>query len=227
MKKSLLILFILLALTVFPGRRVQAAGANYSLSPATSIVSVGDALAVDVVADTGGVAVTRFVVVISFDTTKLQVVDSDSTTAGTQIRKGTLTTQPPTVNKVDVVAGKITYDSGTLTTPYSSRGVLATIIFKTIAKGTVTPTISFTESQMLGTGGTNSLEVATNGTYVIQDSATSVTPPATTTTSPNASTSGTTKGGLPSTGVFEDTLAVLLLGGGLLFGSWVLGKKMI
>lgn len=216
MKKFLPILFLLLM--TFPGS-VKAASPTFSLSPASSSVAVGESFTISVVLDTATQAITRAVAVISFDTTKLQVIDGNSSIVGTQIRQGTAISAVPSVNKVDVVTGKITYDTGVLTTAYKGSGTLATITFKTISAGSVIPTISLVDSQILSSTGTNLLSSVTNGTYTILEAEEEI--------GGVTTTSSTTPTTLPQTGALENTLIMLLLGGVLFGGSWFLRKKSL
>lgn len=182
-----------------------AAAASLSLSPASATHNLNGIFTVDIVLDTGGDAVSGATAMLTFDTTKLSVQDSDPATAGIQIRPGPVLGQLPVAgsNSVDAAAGTIRYDAGTAGTTYTGRGVLATITLKAIAQGTGQVNFVFNPSSTTNTslvaaasGPTNLLTVVNNGVYTIGSGYTA--PPS-----------------LPPTGVVENTLAIL--GGGVLF----------
>jgi len=179
------------------------AASTLSLSPAAATKAVNDTFSVDIVVDTGGDAIGGVTAMLSYDTSKLQV-------QGSSITPGSIfgSSIAPFTNTVDATTnpGQIRYDSGTLGTPYTGRGTLATITFRAIALGTAGVNFIFNPSATTGTslvaaasGPTNLLTSVQNGTYTVA--------------------SGGTTTVLPATGALENTLIVL--GGGL--GFLVLG----
>lgn len=175
--------------------------ASMSLSPATLSRDVGDEFTVDIVVDPEGEESSGATALISYDSSKLQ---AQTVTAGTSY------TQELT-NEIDPTAGQIHFDAGVLGTTVTSRTTLATITFKAIAAGVAQVNFTFDPNATTNTSIVASSAVpptnlltdgnVNNGSYTI--SATGTT------------TSGTS-GTLPNTGVVEDTLMVLGIGGALL-----------
>jgi LPXTG-motif cell wall-anchored protein len=168
--------------------------------------------------------------VLTFDVNALQVVDDDVATAGTQIKPGPLFTTPAATNSVDTVAGKITYDTGTLTPAYSGHGVLASVTFKALASGITRPPFVFNSSAIIASDGSNILDAVNDGTYTISGTGgTTTTNTSNATYMTNTTNTATTQTStiLPQTGAVENTLILVGLGGGFLLISWVLRKKMI
>ena len=195
--KSALILLTFVAVTAlfFAAPTKAMATASFSLSPASGTQTVGSTFTADIILDTGGDAVSGASALLTYDTTKLQVV-------GSQLTQGPIFNQSPLVNKVDPSAGTIQYDSGSLGTSYTGRGTMATITFKALAAGTAQVNFVYNPGSTSNTsivaaasGPTNLLGVVNNGVYTISSSG-----------------GGTT---LPSTGALENTLA--LLAGGVIF----------
>lgn len=186
--------------SIFP-KSVLAAAA-FSLSPASNATpyAVGNTITVDIVLDTGPDAVSGATAIITYDTAKLSVQDDDANTAGVQIKPGTLFNQSPLTNTVDTTTGTIRYDSGSLGTTFTGRGVIATIHFRAIATGSAAVNFVFnpaattnTSIVAKATGPENLLQTVNNGVYTIGSGGATV---------------------LPNAGVVENALA--LLGGGLL-----------
>lgn len=225
MKKIVLVSLVFFFLNIFVRpSQVHAVGASLLLSPATYSAVVGTTFTVDILVDTGGVATTNHIkAVITFDTSKLQVVDADAATVGTQIKAGPIISSLPSINSVDAVTGKITYDTGVISPAYSGHGTLATITFKALAAGITRPPFDFTNSSITSPDGSNILEVVNDGTYTLGASGAGTTTDTTTTTTTTSDTTTT----LPQTGVVEDTLMVVGLGVFLIFGSWVLRRKVV
>ena len=192
-------IFLAFLIFVFLTPKGAWAAASLSLSPASSTKAVNDTFSVDIVLDTGGDPVGGATAILTYDTAKLQA-------QGASLTPGPIfgSSVSPFANTVNATTnpGQIRYDSGTLVTPYTGRGTLATITFRAIAVGTAQVNFTFNPSSTTGTsivaaasGPTNLLTTVNNGTYTI-------------------TSSGTTTTLLP-TGAVETTLAVL--GGGLAF----------
>ncbi len=204
-----LFLFILTILYLTLNSSTSAfAAVTFSLNPAAKNLSVGDSFSANIVLDTGGQAVTGATVVLTYDPSKLSVVDASSTQVGTQIGQGSVFLNPLS-NVVDTVLGKITLDYGASQSSFSGQGTLGTINLRALSNSIGTA-ISFvitggTSNSAVYSGGANVLSAATNGTYVI----------GTTTTSQVSTASA-----LPQTGGVEDTIfmvvaSMIFLSGGL------------
>lgn len=181
-----------------------ALAASLSLSPASGTEKIGDLFSVDVILDTGTDSVSGATAIINYDAAKLQVQDDDSASSGVQIKQGTIFNQTPLTNSVDATMGKIRYDSGSLGTSYTGRGVMATIHFKAQTAGTAAVTFVFDSNSTIDTslvaaasGPTNLLTTVQDGNYTIGTASATPTPV------------------LLPTGVVENTLVALL--GGLVF----------
>jgi hypothetical protein len=204
-------IFVCIALFVFTK---PAWAASLSLSPATASKNVDDLFAVDIVLDTEGVAVSGATAIIDYDTAKLQVQDDNSSATGVNIEPGANLTQVLT-NTVDTSAGQIRYDAGNLGASYTGRGVIATIHFKAIDVGIAQASFVFTSGQTTNTsavaaasGPTSLLTRVNDGNFTISEV-------------------GTTSEPLPATGVVEDTLMVLGVGGAFLMFGLFFAKKAL
>lgn len=212
------ILIILTTLVAFMEPQLVWAASTLSLSPASAIQNVGDIFSVDVILDSGGDAVSGATAILKYDTTRLQVQDDDSVAAGVQIRQGAIFNQTPLTDTVDTTAGQIRYDSGSLGTSYTGRGVMATVRFKAVAVGVAPVTFVFDSNSTIDTslvaaasGPTNLLTTVQDGNYTIN----------------MATATGQTPVSLPPTGVVENTLAAL--GGGIILLAFglIFGRKAI
>jgi hypothetical protein len=144
--------------------------ATLTLSPTSNSVSINSTFAVNIVLNTGGQnAYGADINKIHFNPSFLQVVDSDSVTAGVQIAAGAL--MPMTIiNSVDNTGGSVQFSQ--LATPgstYSGSGTLATITFRAASAGTSNVTFDFTsgsgtDSNVAGLGGDLLLSVG-SGSY--------------------------------------------------------------
>ena len=169
--------------------------ATLSLSPTSLTKAVGSTFNVDVVLDPKTDAVSAASVIINYDTAKLTAVS---------VTQGALFNTPLT-NTIDTTIGQIRYDSGSLTTAVTTRGVMATVLFRAVAAGSANATILFDPTVTTGTslvaaasGSTNLLTGVDNGIYTITSGAV-VTQP------------------LPQTGAVENTIAIFV--GGVIFLS--------
>lgn len=198
-----LILFLVVGLIFVP----SALAATFSLSPSTATKNVGTTFNVNIVLDTKGDAVTGATAILTYDTAKLEVVDSDTTQTGIQIKPGTIFNQAPLTNTVNTSTGQIRYDSGSLGSTYTGSGTMATITFKTLLAGTAKVDYTFTSGSTTNTSlvaasspaGTNLLTGVTGGTYTI---------------SASVGGGGATPAPLPESGVSFPT--ILVFGAGIL-----------
>ncbi len=180
----------LLSLNSTPARAVGTA--TLSLSPSSSTVALNQNFNVAITLNTGG-GPTDGVDVYSlrFNPAILQVVDSDSLTAGVQIAPGTLL--PITSwNSVDNALGTIQFSQSTSGgTNFNGSGNLATITFKGIANGTSALTFDFTSGNTTDSNvayqGVDQLLSVTNGSFTVDSLAPSV--------SINSPTTGSTVSG--------------------------------
>lgn len=195
MRKFLPISLICLISLIWP--MPAFAAASLSLSPASATKSVGTTFNVDIIVDTGGDATGGVTAILTYDTTKLSV-------SGSALTPGPIfgSSVAPFTNTVDATTGQIRYDSGTLGTPYTGRGTLATITFRTVAAGSAAVNFVYNPSSTTGTslvaastGPTSLLSTVNNGIYTI--------------------TSGAVTTTLLPTGAVENTIAMVL--GGLVF----------
>lgn len=185
---------------------VALAAVTFSLSPAAKNLNVGDSFTANIMLDTGGQAVTGATAVLTYDPSKLSVIDASSALAGTQIGPGTVFLNPLS-NIVDTVLGKITLDYGATQASFSGQGTFGTINFRALAQSAGTP-VSFvitggTSNSAVYSAGANVLSAATNGTYVI--------------TAAGAAQGGATPSALPQSGGVEET--IFLIAASLIFLS--------
>lgn len=217
MKKFLVAIFSLSLFTVISSKSAFAA-ATLSLSPATATKAVNDTFAVDIVMDTGGEAVTGATAILTFDASKLQVTDDNSSITGVQVTNGSIFPQlvlPE--NQVDNSAGTIRYDGAVTSqaSAYTGHGTIATIHFTAKATGVTQVTFTYVSGGTTNTslvtvvnssGPANILNSVNNGTYTIN------------------ATGGTTT--TPVTGALENTIMLLVGGLFLITTGAFLAKKV-
>src|SRR3989344_1913375 len=177
--KKILILFISLALVpIFTDAAattsvvIGGGSATLSLSSASGSYSTGDIFSVNILLNTGDIAIQGVdVAYLNYNPALLEAQDDDNSTIGIQITAGSL--MPSTLTNVaDNTAGKITFsqvtDSGT---NYTGSGTLATIRFKALSAGTANATFDFTAGSTIdaniASAGEDILGSVTNGSYVI------------------------------------------------------------
>ncbi len=125
---------LLLALALMPATPAAAApSGTITMNPPNSTLNMGDTVLVTI--DLNVTTMNRVAVGISYDTSVLQVVDSDGGTAGTQILAGPFP-GGGTVTQNDVSAGIINYQYQVAgTSEVSGSGTLATVQFLALAQG--------------------------------------------------------------------------------------------
>lgn len=221
MKSKISVLFIVLFLS-FLASGLNPAGAQaavtFSLSPSSKTINVGDSVDVSILLDTGGQTVSGGSAILTFDPSKLQVVDSNAAQVGVQVSTGSVFTTALT-NSVDTVNGKITLDYGLSAGAFSGSGTFGKISFKGLIAATSTP-VSFiigsgasSTSSAVYASGSNVLGAANSGSYTVLTATASTTP------TPISSASA-----LPRTGAVENTIFLLMLGFFILSGGVVLAK---
>lgn len=189
-KRVLVIVFLLLITLAVPLTlrelqkqqeiRSRAAGEaiEFSFVPNTLTKQVGDNVDVQIVLDGKTNNVSAVDIIISFDTSLVDVTGFTPTAVfNTQL-----------INKPDNQAGTVRYAAGNLTlTPIAGVTNLGTLSFKTKVPGIAT--ISFQKTQVASSGGTSDLPVTppTPDSYTIT-AATSPTPSPTPTSPPSAPT---------------------------------------
>jgi hypothetical protein len=153
--------------------------ATLSLSPSTNSVSVDGTFDVNILLNTGGqstygVDINR----LNFDKNILQVVDMNSSIAGTQITAGTLmlTTM---MNSVDNTLGTVQFsqvpwdqaNSKPTTFSNNAQGTLATVRFRAIKVGTANVSFDFTSGSSIDSNisgiGSDLLSSVSNGSYTV------------------------------------------------------------
>ncbi len=193
MRKILVIILFLTGLVMPKG----VFAATLSLSPTSLTQAVGSTFNVDVVLDPKTDSVSAASVIVDYDATKLTAL---------AVTQGALFSSAPLTNTIDTTKGEIRYDSGSLTSAITTRGVMATIQFRSIAAGSANATILFDPTVTTGTslvaaasGPTNLLTGVDNGIYTITGTGTVTNTP------------------LPATGAVENTIAIFA--GGVIFLS--------
>jgi hypothetical protein len=126
-------------------------------------VVIGEEFTVTVTVDECGWEMLSASLVVSFDVTKLQVMDDDGVTPGVQITPGECP-QPDFVpdNRADNTAGTITYAAEAESACYG--GLIATIRFEAVGLGTTA--LDFLDS-WLGDSSGNPVHHVANGTTVV------------------------------------------------------------
>ena len=133
----LLVLIIPLCFALCPIKQVLAAGSvDLTLATATQTVKLGDTFDVVIQAQSGSQEVVGADVFLNFDPSRLEVVDIDNVTAGTQILGGlSLTTE--LWNSADSSSGQIDYSAGKFISFPKGTFTIATVCFR--ALGTASP----------------------------------------------------------------------------------------
>jgi len=193
----LFFLFFSLPASHFP-LPIYAAGASFSLSPASGSYKVDAAFNVNVVLNTGGEQTSGADAILLYEPQKLGV---QTITAGTIFSSYPVKTTNSTAGKISISG--IISDA---TSSFSGEGSFATITFKPLSSGTTTVRFDFTLNEPTdsnvakkGTQGEDILSSVSNATYTLTG----------TTVTPTPGSGGPTP---PTSGVFEITFAFLLAG---------------
>lgn len=165
-------------------------GAKITLNTSDATLKVGDKTTVTIRVESDDVEIKAYKVVISYDPTKLRVIDKDTQTSGTQV-SFTDTFFTDTANLASEQIGTIEV---TATTPSSAVTVnrnVADIEFEARATGTVTLEIIEEQSSLTDTNDANALESTVP--LVITIAGDSTTP------------TGTPTPVLPKSGIFDES----------------------
>jgi chitodextrinase len=137
----------------------QASSATFSISPSSQSVNINSTFTANIILNTGGQAIYGVDVnSVRFNPSVLQVVDSDTNTAGIQIAPGALMSQV-FVNTADNTSGTIQFSQvATPGTTYLGSGTLASITFRAVGSGSSNVSIDFspgsgTDSNIAGANG--------------------------------------------------------------------------
>lgn len=160
--------------SLFLAFAVTASAATLSLSPTNKTVNVGDTFTISVLLNTAGQSIDGVdLKSLNYNPYNLQVINPNNGIASNQIQAGVL--MPNTLaNSVDTVNGKIVFSQVTNGgSKYNGSGTLATVTFKTLVAGTVSPTFNFTSGATtdsnVASGGVDILTGVTNGQYIINN----------------------------------------------------------
>lgn len=162
--------------TSLPLKRTQAEeGAILLLTPAQKSLSVGEELEVRVDLKTNNLKVSGVDVILSYDPSLIEVLDTDGDSQnGVQLRPGLLFPQYP-VNEVDSTSGRIGFSAAALPPKtFAGEGTLAYIKLRALKQGTATLRIEFTEgkttdSNVVAAGrGDDVLDKVVNALYSIK-----------------------------------------------------------
>lgn len=215
---AILLVLFLSFLTSWLNPTAAHAAVTFSLSPSSKIINITDSVDVSIILDTGGQTVSGGSAILTYDPSRLQVVDANSALSGVQVSTGAVFTTALT-NSVDSVNGKITLDYGLSAGTFSGNGTFGRITFKGLIAATSTP-VSFilgsgssSTSSAVYASGSNVLGAANSGSYTVLAAASSPTP-----------TIAASSSALPRTGAVENTIFLLILGFFILFGGVVLAK---
>lgn len=167
MKKILIILTLVF---VFFVSTSTSFAATLILSPASGSISAGQTITVDIMIDTKGADIDGVdVYSLRYNSSILEVVDSNPSTSGVQISPGSLFPLTLT-NKVTpgiIQLSQVTSGG----TSYKGAGKLATITFKGVANGTSAVTFDFTAGSTSDTnvagGGVDKLTSVAGGSYTV------------------------------------------------------------
>lgn len=151
--------------------------ATMGLEPSSGTYQVDQTFDVNIVVNTGNRDTDAATAVLNFDSNYLDVVDADSTRAGTQITPGTIYPNMMTNNvngnkivfegSIDLIADPIV--------PFNGTGTFATIKFLAKQSGTTSVTFGYVEdsrdmdsSQIISHDGDTILAQPANATYTIE-----------------------------------------------------------
>ena len=166
---------------------VMAASPVVGVNPAAGAVAVGQTLVVNVtVADVTALFGAEFH--LTFDASRLEVVDADAATEGLQVALGSfLSNDFVAQNTASNTAGTVDFGVSQMSPhgPVSGSGILASITFKGKAAGAAA--LGFSSVLLADSSGTQIAATAQNGSVAVSGGAT----PAPTTAAPTATTTAT------------------------------------
>lgn len=144
-----------------------------TLDPQTKSVKVGDTFQANVILDTDGKPVDGIdLYSLHYDPTILSVVDDNNLKTGVQVTPGS-SLDITAVNNVDQKAGTITFSQAAQAgTSFNGKGVLATIHFKALKKGSSALKFDFkvgnTRDTNVAHAGRDQLANVVDGLYTVQ-----------------------------------------------------------
>ena len=153
-------------------RLPQAGGVVISLDPQTKTVAVGETLSADIILDTADRPIDGVdIYALHYDPTILQVIDDVPDKKGVQIEPGTIISMNA-ANIVDQKTGTIKFGQAAAGgTNFTGKGVLATIHFKAIGKGTTYLKFDFKSGSTVDTnaahGGKDQLSRVVDAIYTV------------------------------------------------------------
>ncbi|OGD56832.1 hypothetical protein A2V71_00960 [Candidatus Berkelbacteria bacterium RBG_13_40_8] len=184
LRKKIVFIFIILMILIIGGviyyfirtgrivSQASVSGVTLGLSPSSGNQIINTNFDVNILLNTNGQPTVGTDVVLTYNPPDLSVIDSDTGTAGTQIRAGSLYYSYP-ANTVDTTNGKITF-SGIIQpggATYSGAGTLATITFRALSvQSSSRVNFNFTidatnDSNVTSPAGSDMLDSVTNGNY--------------------------------------------------------------
>lgn len=134
-KKLFFFVLFILHISYFILHVPTALAATFKISPNSAIVHQGCDSSVDIVLDATGATTNAADIIIDYDTSKIEILDSDPSQSGIQIKPGNVF-QNYFGNVTDTGSGVIRLTGASFTNFFTSTGTFATIQFK--SKSTAT-----------------------------------------------------------------------------------------
>ena len=119
------------------GADVTPTTGTLSFSPSSTTVASNSNFNLGLLINTGGQAIIGYTLIVNYDSTKLQPVNTT-----TPVTPGTLLINPTTTNNEIQTAGKIKFAQMTFT-PYNGSGTAGTIVFKAVGTGSTSVSYEF------------------------------------------------------------------------------------
>lgn len=147
--------------------------AMLALEPMAQEVAMGETFAVNIMLDTNGEPVDGVdIYSLRYDSSILSVVDDMTERQGVQITPGEAM-DITVINSVDQNTGTINFSQATAGgTTFSGKGVLATVHFKAVGRGSTELLFDFklgdTTDTNVAFGGRDQLKSVTNGNYIVK-----------------------------------------------------------
>lgn len=217
------------------GVSIPGTTASIALTASSTSVGVGGQFTVDVEVKTGSFTINEYRIVVDFDPTKMQVVDAEPNTPGTQISFLDTVFQVSGGNNSTSAAGRITLIAKTISgNALQVNRKVARITFQAQSTGTsnIQTATGASGSQLINANGVAIANTVNNltiniGTQSVTSSATSSVSSnttATTTTSDSSTTTSAPGTVIPDTALPDDIVAILTVVIGL--GLITLGVKL-